>query len=165
MQSTSGSSCAGLATTGRLLWLALGVPLVGLLAVVVALTVYCHGLLDAAAAGRTATIGEVPLFLITSAFVFASVVIVAIQSLRVAGRVAGPEYRLRQALQRITAGDVAFRVDLRRGDLLTGLARDCNELLDWLNRNPPSGARTGNDVHVLVPRAAADAAPVQESVR
>ena len=148
--------------TGRIFWLALGLPMIGLLVVVVALTFYCHGLLQAAAEGRVATIGEVPVFLVASAFLFASVVIVAIQALRVAGRIAGPEYRLRKALQRIAAGDVAFRVDLRRGDLLTGLARDCNALLDWLNRNPPSGARTGNDVHELAHHDDADPAPAKE---
>ena len=66
--------------------------------------------------------------------------------LRLAGRVAGPEYRLRRALQRIRTGDLGFRVNLRRGDLLAGLAQECNELLDWLNANPPRGAHTGTDI-------------------
>lgn len=148
--------------TGRIFWLALGLPLIGLLVVVVALTVYCHGLLEDAAEGGIATIGELPVYLVAGGFLFASAIVVAIQALRVASRVAGPEYRLRKALQRIAAGDVAFRVDLRRGDLLTGLARDCNELLDWLNQNPPSGARTGNDVHELELQPEEDAAPAEE---
>jgi hypothetical protein len=37
-------------------------------------------------------------------------------------------------------------VSLRRGDLLSGLAQECNELLEYLNSNPPSGAKTGTDV-------------------
>jgi hypothetical protein len=45
---------------------------------------------------------------------------------------------------------------------LTGLARDCNELLDWLNQNPPSGAHTGNDVHELAHHAEAGRAPAEE---
>ncbi|MDO8349493.1 MAG: hypothetical protein Q7T30_04630 [Planctomycetota bacterium] len=166
MQPGTGSTNAGSATIGRVVWLALGVPLAGLLAVVAALTIYCHGLLEDAAAGRSASIGAVPVFLVAAAFLFASGVIVAIQSLRVASRVAGPEYRLRQALQRIASGDLAFRVALRRGDLMTGLAHDCNDLLDWLEQNPPRGAVTGNDVVCLPGRhAEATVAAAQESVR
>jgi len=145
--------------TGRLVWFALAAPLFGLLAVVVVLTYYCHRLLAAATAGRVATIGEVPLFLIAGGFVFASAVVVTIQSLRMAGRVAGPEYRLSQALQRIRNGDIGFRVDLRRGDLLTGLARECNELLEWLNHDPPPWRKTGSDVvYVHVERVEESAA-------
>ncbi|MFO1077671.1 MAG: hypothetical protein U1E73_08085 [Planctomycetota bacterium] len=65
---------------------------------------------------------------------------------RAATRVAGPEYRLVLAMQRIRRGDLSFRVHLRRGDLLVPLARECNELLEWLNRNPPQGAVTGGDL-------------------
>ena len=148
------------------LWLVFGAPLLGLLAVVGALTVYCHGLLEDAAAGRIVTIGDVPLLLVASTFLFASGVIVAVQSLRVASRIAGPEYRLRQALQRIVAGDLAFRVELRRGDLLTGIARDCNELLDWLNDHPPRSGRNGSDAgHVPTEPTAVGAPTSLEAAR
>jgi nitrogen fixation/metabolism regulation signal transduction histidine kinase len=72
--------------------------------------------------------------------------VVVVQGTRMAYRVAGPEHRLIQSLRRVRKGDLAFRVSLRRGDLLSGLAQECNELLDYLNTNPPSGAKTGTDV-------------------
>lgn len=131
---------------GRLVRLALVAPLVGLLVAVVALTFYCSSLLGAAAEGRVVAVGELPLLLLAGGFLLASGLTVVAQSLRVAHRVAGPEFRLCQAMQRIRSGDIAFRVDLRRGDLLTDLAHECNALLDWLNANPPSGVRRGGDV-------------------
>jgi HAMP domain-containing protein len=138
------------ADDGRLVRLALMAPLGLLLAAAVALAVCCADLLDLAAQGRPAELGLGPLYLAAGLFVAASVAVVAVQSLRVASRVAGPEYRLRLALQRIRSGDLGFRVNLRRGDLLTGLARECNELLDWLNANPPSVARrVGGDTFEL----------------
>jgi hypothetical protein len=121
-------------------------PVVLLLAAVVALTVYCRGLLVDASEGRQVVIGTLPVMLVAGSFLLASASLVVLQSLRMAARVAGPEYRLQQALQRIRAGDISFRVHLRRGDLLCGLARECNELLDWMNDNPPEGARTGGDI-------------------
>ncbi|MFM1872696.1 MAG: hypothetical protein RL398_2118, partial [Planctomycetota bacterium] len=138
------------ADDGRLVRIALLAPLILLLTAAVALAVCCADLLDLAAQGRPAELGLGPLYLAAGLFVFASVAVVAVQSLRVAARVAGPEYRLRLALQRIRSGDLGFRIHLRRGDLLTGLARECNELLDWLNANPPSGARrVGGDTFDL----------------
>jgi hypothetical protein len=131
---------------GQLMRVALVAPLGALLAAVVALTFYCTSLLGEAAQGRAVSIGELPLMLLAGGFLVASALTVVAQSLRVANRVAGPEFRLCQALQRIRSGDVAFRVHLRRGDLLTDMAYECNELLDWLNANPPRGVRMGSDV-------------------
>jgi hypothetical protein len=85
----------------RLVRLALAAPLVVLLLVVVLLTWYCRTLLVDAAAGRAVVIGDLPLVLLAGGFLLASAAVVVAQSVRVAGRVAGPEYRLRQALQRI----------------------------------------------------------------
>lgn len=82
-------------------------------------------------------------------------------ALRASRRVAGPERRLVLAMRRIRGGDVSFRIHLRRGDLLTPLARECNELLDWLNRNPPAGIVTGGD---LVAMDGFDAAPASRAV-
>lgn len=75
------------------------------------------------------------------------------QGLRVAHHLAGPEHQLCMALRRIRSGDLAFRVQLRAGDLLGSLASECNALLDWLNHNPPGGACTGSDVVRLSPEA------------
>jgi hypothetical protein len=87
------------------------------------------------------------------------VAIVVSQGLRIAHRLAGPEQRLRLALRRIRSGDLAFRVQLRSGDLLTGLAAECNALLDWLNHNPPGGSRVDGDVVGLVPMPRTVATP------
>lgn len=130
----------------RLARLALGLPLVLMLGAVTILTLYCRGLLLEAVAGQPVSIGSLPLLLVAGAFLFASAAVILLQSVRVAGRVAGPELRLLRAMQRIRTGDISFRINLRRGDLLSGLARECNELLDWLNANPPRGAQTGGDI-------------------
>lgn len=124
---------------GRLVRLALAVPLAGLLLAVVALVLYCRSLLHDAAAGRPVVIGDTPLAVFVVGFLVASAAVVVAQSLRIASRVAGPEYRLCQTLQRIRRGEVGFRVQLRRGDLLTGLAMEANELLQWLEQHPRVG--------------------------
>lgn len=135
------------ADASRLVRLALVVPMLLLLAAALALVAGCAELLDLAAQGRPVELGLTPVYLAAAAFALASVVVVVVQALRVASRVAGPEHRLRLALQRIRAGDLDFRVHLRRGDLLGELAGECNELLDWLNANPPRGVRrTGGDL-------------------
>ena len=140
--------------SGRLARLALVAPIVLMVSAVAVLTLYCRSLLLEAVAGQPVTVGSVPLVLVAGGFLLASASVVLLQSMRIAARVAGPELRLARAMQRIRRGDVSFRVHLRRGDLLSGLARECNLLLDWLNENPPHGARTGGDiVHVEEPVA------------
>ncbi len=131
---------------GRLVRLALTLPLLLLLLAVVALTLVCGELLDRAVAGQPAALGAGTIYLVAGTFLFACAVVVVVQSLRVAARVSGPEHRLRLAMQRIRSGDVGFRVNLRRGDLLGELAHECNALLDWLNKNPPGAVRTGGDL-------------------
>ena len=134
---------------GQLLRLALVLPGAVVAVSLLGLLAWCRSLLAAAADGRPADPSGVGFWLAVGGFFAAAGLIVVVQAVRLANRVAGPEARLQGALQRIREGDVAFRVTLRRGDLLTGLARECNELLDWLNANPPSGVRTGSDVVAL----------------
>jgi hypothetical protein len=93
-----------------------------------------------------------------AAAIFAAVLM--LQTARVARRVAGPEYRLIQCLRRLRGGDLSFRVHLRRGDLLGDLAGECNELIEWLNRNPPRDCRTGTD---LIEVERVEMVPVQET--
>ncbi|MBL8753262.1 MAG: hypothetical protein JNK15_08175 [Planctomycetes bacterium] len=131
---------------GRLLRLAILLPAVALMVGLVVLAAYCRSLLDAATRGEQTTIGTFGFWLVVGGFLLTCGAVVLLQSVRLAGRVAGPEYRLRRALQRIRSGDVGFRVTLRRGDLLGGIAHDCNALIDWLNANPPAGVQTGSDV-------------------
>lgn len=135
----------------QLLRLSLLVPLVVLFSSVLLLTLICHNLLANAELGEPS--GESPLALYAAAggFLMASVAVVVLQAGRVAHRVAGPEYRLVQAIRRIRSGDLSFRVQLRKGDMLTALAAECNGLLDWLNCSPPPGCKTGTDVVDLAP--------------
>lgn len=126
--------------------LALAFPGVLMAASLLLLVGYCHGLLDDAAAGRAICVGGPAFWIAVGGFFAACLAAIVLHCVRLATRVAGPEYRLCRALQRIRGHDVGFRVSLRRGDLLSGLAKECNELLDWLNQNPPAGARTGGDV-------------------
>lgn len=131
---------------GRLVRAVFAFPLVAMAASVAVLTVYFRGLLLDAAAGGPVAVEGLPLTLLAGGFLMASAGVVLLHSLRLSTRVAGPELRLIRAMRRIREGDVSFRVNLRRGDLLTGLARECNDLLDWLNANPPTGVATGGDV-------------------
>lgn len=134
------------ADESRVVKIALVLPLLLLIAAVAVLTLCCGELLQRAATGRPAIVGSTLVYLASGAFLFASGIVVVVQSLRVASRVAGPERRLKAALQRIRTGDIGFRITLRRGDLLGDLAGECNALLDWLNSNPPGSVRTGGDL-------------------
>lgn len=131
---------------GRLRRIALVVPLSTLALAVVGMTIACRHLLVAACEGREPAAGPVSLWIVGAGFLLAAGAVVVMQAARVANRVAGPEQRLIRAMQRMRGGDLSFRVHLRKGDLLTGLALECNQLLDWLNENPPSGTRTGTDL-------------------
>lgn len=122
-------------------------PVLGLAATIVLLTGLASHALDAAAAGTLVRPGAEWLHALAGAFLFAVGVTAMVHTARLAERVAGPEHRLIESLRRLRSGDLAFRVHLRRGDLLTELAAECNEVLEWLNRNPPHGARTGFDVY------------------
>lgn len=136
----------GGAVRGRLLRLSIVAPGLLMAGSLVGLAAYCHRLLTDAAAGQVPTIGGFGFWTAVVGFFAACVGAILWQCVQLAIRVSGPEHRLCRALQRIRSHDVGFRVNLRRGDLLKGLAHECNDLLDWLNRNPPAGARTGGDV-------------------
>jgi hypothetical protein len=122
--------------------LVLGTIALGLLA----LTAMSHVALDAAASDAAAPPDVAPIYLTAVCCLIVSCLVVVVFGARTAHRLAGPEHRLIQSLRRVRKGDLAFRVSLRRGDLLTGLAQECNALLDYLNANPPTGAVTGNDL-------------------
>lgn len=100
----------------------------------VALLVYCRDLLHSAAAGERVAVGELGFWLVVGGFLCACTCVAVLQARRLGRLVAGPELRLRRSLQRIRAGEYGFRVTLRTGDLLTGLADECNELLLTLQR-------------------------------
>ena len=68
------------------------------------------------------------------------------QASRSLHRLSGPTHLIIVAMQRTRTGDLGHRVHLRRGDKLTEIAAEFNRVLDWLNENPPVGARTGTDM-------------------
>jgi hypothetical protein len=115
----------------RLAGVAAAAPAFAVVVALVALTVHCQGLLAAAAAGDANAAAGPMTWLVVAGFVAACGAAVAWHCARLARRVAGPEWRLCRALQRVRAGGSGERVRLRRGDLLTGLAAECNELLAW----------------------------------
>jgi len=131
---------------GRAGSVAIVIPLVVLAIAVLGITIFCRRLLqDATEVGATGP-ADLPIYVAAGCFLLSAGAVVVIQSSRVAERVAGPEHRLIQGLRRLRSGDLSFRLNLRKGDLLTGLAHECNELIEWLNQNPPVGARTGSDM-------------------
>ena len=87
-----------------------------------------------------------PLFLAIVGLAVAAGLLVVSQASRSARRLTGPAQRLILAMQRTQRGDLAHRVHLRHGDELKDVAAEFNRLLDWLNANPPAGAKTGNDL-------------------
>ncbi len=135
------------------------VPIVGLAVAIFVLTAVCRLQLGAAAAGQ-AVPADLSLPVLSGTMLFAIGVVGMLHASRVAQRVLGPEQRLIESLQRLRTGDLSFRVNLRRGDLLTGLAVECNEVLEWLNVNPPRGASTGSDVYE-VERLAAEPVEIE----
>lgn len=122
------------------------IPTFGLTACTLIVAVFCRRLLSEASVNDVDLPSLVPLFVSVLGFTLASGAVVVFQALRFSHRIAGPAYRLVRSMERMRSGDLAFRVNLRRGDHLTEVAAEMNRLLDWLNANPPSGARTGTDV-------------------
>lgn len=87
-----------------------------------------------------------PLFLAIVGLAVAAGLLVVSQASRSARRLTGPAQRLILAMQRTKRGDLAHRVHLRHGDELKNVAAEFNRLLDWLNANPPAGAKVGHDL-------------------
>jgi hypothetical protein len=129
---------------GRRAW---GVPVTAaLVATTAVMAMLCRFLLLEAGGHRPPFALDLPFYVGACVFLLAATAVVVVQTLRVSRRVSAPELRLIQSLRRIRSGDLAFRVHLRRGDLLTDLASECNALIDHLNANPPVGSLTGTDL-------------------
>lgn len=122
------------------------VPTIGLALCALTVAVFCRDLLAEAAVREIELTSLVPLFLAVLGFTLAAGAVFVFQALRFSHRIAGPAYRLVQSMRRIQAGDISFRVSIRRGDHLTDVVAECNRMLDWLNDNPPAGVRLGSDM-------------------
>ena len=130
----------------RLIRTVMVAPYIAMVVSMIVLALYCHRVLHAASTGADSFDNAVPMVLAVCGFLLASGLAVILQAYHLAQRVAGPAQRLQQAMTRIRNGDIAFRVHLRRGDLLREVAGDFNDLLDWLNRTLPGDMKRGNDV-------------------
>lgn len=124
-------------------------PTLGLALCCVIVAIFARKLLGEAVRADAELPSLAPLFMSLLGFVLISAVVVLVQALRFSHRVAGPSYRLCKSIERIRSGDISFRVNLRDGDHLSEIANEVNRLLEWLNQNPPRGARTGSDVVTL----------------
>lgn len=98
--------------------------------------------LDAAPAGET--FGAMPALLLMAAALTTVCLIVSVGSaLVLSHRIAGPAYRLQRSLHRVTAGDLDFRVALRRNDCFEDLSESFNEMIDAM------GSRTEKAIDTL----------------
>lgn len=136
------------AVTGRLARIALAVPGVVLCGTLVVLLCYCRELLRCAAAGERIVVGELGFWFVVGGFLATCTGVAVLQARRLGRLVAGPEHRLRRSLQRLRAGDYDFRVRLRNGDLLAGLAEECDALRAAMQQREAPACRP----HEQVPR-------------
>lgn len=140
-----GRRATALVLAGRLAAFVTLVPAVVMCITLVALVLYCRSLLTAAAAGEHVVVGEAGFWLVVGGFLGACAGVAVLQARRLGRLVAGPELRLVRSLQRMRSGDLDFQVRLRNGDLLNGLANECNELLAVLRRGPQPGGLSAPD--------------------
>ena len=134
----------------RLVRMALALPLLLLLLAVVALTMFCGELLERAATGQPAELGLGAIYLLAGTFLFASAVMVAVQSLRVAGKLA--------ACEGIALGAMVGCDDARHPDwTVERIVAECAEALGLpLVTGLPFGHVEDNRAWTLGARAALD---------
>jgi hypothetical protein len=117
-------------------------PSLALAAIAVLTAVWCTRTMENAALEEAELPNLTPIFYVVVAFELVAAVYLMVNSLKISHRVAGPAYRICKSLERIRSGDLAFTVNLRKGDHLTEVRDQLNLLLDWLNENPPKGCTT-----------------------
>ena len=117
-------------------------PTLALAATTILLAVFCQKLTDEALLADIELPSLVPLLITVMGFVLVSVMFLLYNALKISHRIAGPIYRICKCIQRIRSGDVGFEITLRDGDHLEEVRDELNQLLDWLNDNPPAGVRT-----------------------
>jgi hypothetical protein len=142
---------------GRLVLSMAWMPAVALAAIAILTGLYCSRLMTEAIETDSDLPVLGPLFSFVLAFELVAAVFLMINALKVSHRVAGPAHNICKSLQRIRSGDLAFTVQLRKGDYLGEVRDQLNMLLDWLNDNPPPGAVTRAIAAQQAAAAAADA--------
>ena len=121
-------------------------PALVLVASILGVAWFCRGLLKEAERVDMDLPSLLPLFGGVFGITLVACFLVVTQAVRLSRRLGGPTLRVITGMQRARAGDLSFRLHLRRGDYLSEIAFEFNRVLDWLNENPPEGARTGSDV-------------------
>lgn len=119
-------------------------PALALAVIAIFTAVYCTRLMDEAMAADSDMPNLMPLFYLVISFELLAGIFLLGNSLKVSHKVAGPAYRICKSLERMRSGDLAFSVNLRKGDHLVEIKDELNKLLDWLNDNPPAGCVTRN---------------------
>jgi methyl-accepting chemotaxis protein len=88
---------------------------------------------DATSAGEAITLDKLGSVLkYNAAVIILITVLLALYTIFLSHRIAGPAYRLQGCLNRIVAGDLSFTVVLRKKDYLKGIADSTNKLLQKL---------------------------------
>lgn len=134
-------------------------PALALAVIAIFTAVYCTRLMDEAMAADTDMPNLMPLFYLVISFELLAGIFLLGNSLKVSHKVAGPAYRICKSLERMRSGDLAFTVNLRKGDHLTEIRDELNKVLDWLNENPPAGCVT-RQMKATEEQAVAVAAPI-----
>jgi len=106
----------------------------------------CLRLMRESLAGDPERGSVIPLMLCILGFFVCAASLALFQGLRYSNRIVGPTRRLCSIMRKMREGDLTVRAHLRRGDYLKELAQELNSLIDWLNENPPPGAKTGGDL-------------------
>ena len=114
-------------------------PTLALAATTILLAVFCQKLTDEALLADIELPSLVPLLITVMGFVLVSVMFLLYNALKISHRIAGPIYRICKCIQRIRGGDIGFEITLRDGDHLEEVRDELNQLLTWLNENPPEG--------------------------
>ena len=124
---------------GRLMAKMTLLPGIVLAGIAVFTAVYVTRVMNHATATDAELPDLMPLFYLVIVFELLAAVFLLANSLKASHLVAGPAYRICKSLERIRSGDLAFEVKLRKGDHLTEIQDELNQLIDWLNEHPPMG--------------------------
>ena len=109
-------------------------PLLVLLAAAILVGIGCQIVVVQAAEAEVALPGLLWLAMAAGGFLFVAVAVILSQALVLSHRIAGPVYRLIDAMERVCQGEMGVRVKLREKDFLPEAADKFNELLAALER-------------------------------
>ena len=136
-------------------------PVSGLMVAAVGVAIFTRNLSAEAAEVKGALPSLENMLVWLYGFVAVFGVLVVRQVTVLSHRVCGPNVRILEAMRRIRAGDIGFRVRLRKGDFNTEIAEATNCLLDWLNEHHPEGVKI-TDETVAAAKEEEPAAPPKE---